>query len=446
MQTLRAELSAAVQSSHPALVLLVREPEGAWAAAGLTDLVPPATLTEARASRDDLARLLRREREAAADFLLALAGFDRRRGWERLGHASLFAFLTRELGLSKGAAYLRFTAARLLPRHPAVEAALRSGRLCMSAVGELARVLTPENEAEVLPRFLGCSAREAKEVAAALAPCPAPPLREVVTGVRAVVGAPSPILDLGLAATGAPTTRHPLPPVSERAELTTDRPTAAPGEPSPMVVRTSELTPASPIRPPSPQVEPLTADLRRLHLTVSRRLLDKVAAARDGLSHALPGATTEQVLEAALDLLLQQQARRRALVKRPRKAVAAPTSEGTPARPHVPAAVEREVRLRDDDRCQHPLDVGGLCGSTWQVELDHVVPVALGGPTTAANLRCACRVHNRYAAEVALGAAVMAGARRRRDRVSPRKTEEERPAMGRALLEFQATAGAVFSG
>ena len=44
-----------------------------------------------------------------------------------------------------------------------LEAALRSGRLCMSAVGELARVLTPENEAEVLPRFLGCSAREARE-------------------------------------------------------------------------------------------------------------------------------------------------------------------------------------------------------------------------------------------------------------------------------------------
>jgi hypothetical protein len=127
-------------------------------------LVPPATLAEARQRRDALASLLGREREAAADFLRALSDFDRRRGWERLGHASLFAFLTRELGLSKGAAYLRFTAARLLPRHPAVERALRSGQLCLSAVGELSRVLTPENEAEVLPRFLGRSAREAKEV------------------------------------------------------------------------------------------------------------------------------------------------------------------------------------------------------------------------------------------------------------------------------------------
>ena len=85
---------------------LVGEPVSAWEARGLTDLVPPDTLAEARAHRDDLARLLRREHEAAADFLLALADFDRRRGWEPLGHASLFAFLHRELGLSKGALYI----------------------------------------------------------------------------------------------------------------------------------------------------------------------------------------------------------------------------------------------------------------------------------------------------------------------------------------------------
>ena len=97
----------------------------------LAELAPPATLSEARAFREDLSRLLRRERSAAADFLVALADFDRRRAWERLGHASLFSFLTRELGLSKGAAFVRLSAARLLPTFPAVEAALRDGRICL---------------------------------------------------------------------------------------------------------------------------------------------------------------------------------------------------------------------------------------------------------------------------------------------------------------------------
>jgi hypothetical protein len=62
-------------------------------------------MTNARAFTDRLADLLRREHVAMADFLLAVADFDRRRLWLEIGHASLFAFLHRELGLSKGAAH-----------------------------------------------------------------------------------------------------------------------------------------------------------------------------------------------------------------------------------------------------------------------------------------------------------------------------------------------------
>ncbi|MFL5301766.1 MAG: HNH endonuclease, partial [Anaeromyxobacteraceae bacterium] len=54
-----------------------------------------------------LAELLSREHGALADFLVALADFDRERRWLELGHASLFYFLHRELGLSKGAAFYR---------------------------------------------------------------------------------------------------------------------------------------------------------------------------------------------------------------------------------------------------------------------------------------------------------------------------------------------------
>jgi hypothetical protein len=153
---------------------------------------------------------------------------------------------------------------------------------------------------------------------------------------------------------------------------------------------------------------PLTSELRRLSITVSAGFLDKLAAARDGLSQAKPRATTEQVLEAALDLL-EMQARAKGLVKQPRRASATsrpptcatsstspPTgspSESTRAAPHHPrhvlAAIEREVRRRDGDRCQHSLDLGGVCGPTWQVELDHVVPhpPPSASPTTSGPAR-----------------------------------------------------------
>jgi hypothetical protein len=65
----------------------------------------------ARALTENLATLLRRENGALAEFLVALADFDRRRLWVELGHASLFAFLHRELRLSKAAAQYRKVAA-----------------------------------------------------------------------------------------------------------------------------------------------------------------------------------------------------------------------------------------------------------------------------------------------------------------------------------------------
>jgi len=88
-------------------------------------------MDNARELAADLLRLLRREQGAMADFL---ADFDDRRLWLKLGHSSLFTFLHRELGLSKGASHFRKTAAELIRRYPEVVEPLRDGRLCISSV------------------------------------------------------------------------------------------------------------------------------------------------------------------------------------------------------------------------------------------------------------------------------------------------------------------------
>jgi hypothetical protein len=142
-------------------------------------------MTNAREETSRLADLLRREHHALAEFLVALSRFDAERRWQELGDRSLFEFLRRELKLSAGAAQYRKTAAELVQRYPAVEAALGSGELCLSSVIELAKVLTPENAREVLPRFFGLSSRDAAFVAATIRPVESPPRRDfVVTQVR----------------------------------------------------------------------------------------------------------------------------------------------------------------------------------------------------------------------------------------------------------------------
>jgi hypothetical protein len=138
---------------------------------------------------------------------------------------------------------------------------------------------------------------------------------------------------------------------------------------------------------PAFDVEPLTAELRRLHITVSRRLLEKLDAARDALSHSHPGASRDEIIEAGLDLLLERAAKRRGLVKNPRKqaprqrsAPASPTPAAAKARArYVPASVRREIWKRDQGQCRWPTHDGGICGSTCRVEIDHAAkPFAKG--------------------------------------------------------------------
>jgi hypothetical protein len=353
-------------------------------------------MSNARELSARLAALLADEHSALADFLTALADFDQTRAWSELGYTSLWVFLHRELGLSKGAAQYRRTAAELVQRVPEIVEPIRDGRLCLTVVVELARVLTPENQREVLPRFFHLSRQEAMEVVAELAPRPVPPLRQVTTAVRA--SAPEMPFVSAAARPAAPSTE---------ATRETD-----PAELADFRGRLADLTDAkSPAessgslpQPPRERsvVEPVTAELRRLHITVPRRLLEKLAAARDALSHSMPNATDDEILEAGLDLVLAAHAKRKGLVEKPRKVP--PQSKGDA----VPAHVRRAVWLRAGGRCEYRLDSGEVCGSTYKLELDHYpIPKALGGPATIENTRLACRPHNVGGARDVFGNAVM---------------------------------------
>ncbi|MFL5271658.1 MAG: HNH endonuclease [Anaeromyxobacteraceae bacterium] len=54
-----------------------------------------------------------------------------------------------------------------------------------------------------------------------------------------------------------------------------------------------------------------------------------------------------------------------------------------------------------------PRSVSGVCGSRTRVELDHIVPVALGGESTKSNVRLLCAFHDGVAARQVFGAQLM---------------------------------------
>jgi hypothetical protein len=341
-------------------------------------------LRQARESSLQLARLLRHEHDGRGEFLLALAEFDRDRLWEQLGYPRLFPYLHHELKLSNAAAWYRKVAARLIQRFPEVVEPIREGKLCLTALGDLSRVMNEENRGHIMPRFFHLSKKEARAVAAEILPAEVVQHREVVTGMPGSSQHGSSVFRLdetamtqvGATPPGSPPPGPPPPTGTAAAAASRD-----PRDPSPLPIST----------------EPLTAELCRLHITVSRRFLVKLDAARAGQSHAQAGATAGEVIETALDLLLDHQAKRRGASTRPQ---ANPRASGPN---HLPAAVRRAVWERDKGKCQWPRHDGKRCDSTHQLEVDHVVPRALGGPNTVDNCRLLCRIHNDLAARLTYG-------------------------------------------
>jgi hypothetical protein len=97
-------------------------------------------------------------------------------------------------------------------------------------------------------------------------------------------------------------------------------------------------------------------------------------------------------------------------------------------RRRIPVGVQRAVWARDGGRCTFTGPDGTRCGSRYQLQLDHLVLAAYGGPDTVANLRLVCRSHNLHAAAELLGSGFMDRCRTGRSR--PRALPPGEVAMG----------------
>jgi hypothetical protein len=283
----------------------------------------------------------------------------------------------------------RFRGEGVQGRPASTRCAAAPGRLCLTTCLELSRVLTPENLDQVLPRFFGLSRREAMEVAASIVPAEIVPERTVVTPLR----------------------DHALAPAM--ALLAPERPEATPAPPGarapglgpkclPVGTSNSEPAPSRSVEPPARvEVRPLTAEWSRIHLTVGRGFHARLEEARDALSHAHPDASDGDILEFALEALLERAARRKGLGTR------RPKTPRPAKREHVPARVLAAALDRAGHCCEWSLASGEMCGSRRRLQADHIQPLALGGTSDLANIRILCAFHNLLAAREVFGDAWM---------------------------------------
>ncbi|MFL5262189.1 MAG: HNH endonuclease, partial [Anaeromyxobacteraceae bacterium] len=137
-------------------------------------------------------------------------------------------------------------------------------------------------------------------------------------------------------------------------------------------------------------------------------------ALKDLLAHKIPGGDLSAVLREAVRCAIEKHGKRKGAVEPSRTRKAAPrqhqgekSPQARKAREPISAAVRREVWKRDGGRCAWCAPDGRRCGSTWKLELDHIVPAALGGRSTVENLRLCCKSHNQLSAAQIFGPAHM---------------------------------------
>jgi hypothetical protein len=171
----------------------------------------------------------------------------------------------------------------------------------------------------------------------------------------------------------------------------------APALISPETVRPS---PAAPTHRPA--VKPLAADRYEIRFTASAATRDKLKVAQDLLPHAIPSGDVAAIFDRALSELIEAHSRRKmAVVRKPGKVRAVrPAIE---ASRHVAAEVKRVVWARDGGGCVFVGADGHRCRERAFLEYHHVVPHAVGGPATIANIQLRCRAHNGYEADTFFG-------------------------------------------
>jgi hypothetical protein len=163
--------------------------------------------------------------------------------------------------------------------------------------------------------------------------------------------------------------------------------------------------------------------------TEFRELLERV---RGLAGHRLPNGDLKTLMQHALEAYERELKERFAVGRKPRttKRAAAKPNSVTPmptpipsasAGPlkrgrHVPAAVAREVYRRDGKPCMFVSKDGRRCGSCRFLELDHVLPWAVGGEPTVKNLQVRCAAHNRHAARNYFGKGYMRAVAMKRGR------------------------------
>lgn len=297
--------------------------------------------------RARLSRMALTERRVSAQLLRHLAEYDRRKLYRSDHSGSLWNYCAKTLKFPETEIRLRIQAARAIRDNQKLMDMLERGETTVSSIGRLAPHLNGDKAEQLIDDIRGMTRREVEWLVA-----------------------------------------------KESAEAKAE---TRPPEPQQALFETPTVDEAAireELRDRRDKIVPLSGEEAEIRFVATREFVERLERAQVLLARRHPKGALREVLGDALDLLLEKEDPARRTARREAK-----------KRTAGERALRDEVLKRDGYRCVAP-----GCGERRWLELDHIVPVALGGKTTLANLRTYCRRHNQEAAIAVFGAANVAAA------------------------------------
>jgi hypothetical protein len=145
------------------------------------------------------------------------------------------------------------------------------------------------------------------------------------------------------------------------------------------------------------QVKAVSPDAARLSVNLPNETIADLDRIRDLISHSKPDANYAEIIQ----FVARQFLEKRDPLRESTKSAAVQRC----VRPsQIPAQLRRNKIRSAGSRCEWTdPSTGQRCGSSYQLEIDHIKPRAIGGTDEADNLRCLCRNHNQMMAKRNLG-------------------------------------------
>ena len=411
----------------------------------------------------DLEDLNNKERKLQVLVLLYISEIDNRDLYLPMGYTSLFEFCMGHLGYTRSTAARRIRSARTAAKHPKALEMLRSGEINITTLSMISEILDRDNHSEILSGIKHRSTRYVEMLVSRHKPvsvirdtvrpvCVARRVQEsvAVTGSNAEINHggrndPASVERLiGDHGSGTGTNSQ----CSDFGTSTMTKPATMNADTADKHINNnsrSSLSAGTKLSVNGHSEKVVLEQRLKLGFTVSPEFMQKYNKIKSLLSNKhSKGINFAMLFEILMDEYLEKHDPERRHSKRenrvngikrhePRASTrvrsggadrltnrskharsSASTGKGgfdaksTSARTgrnqrRISKALRDRVYARDKGRCTFVGANGKRCNSTWDLEIDHIIPVARGGDDSPDNLRLLCRKHNIQQAEKVYG-------------------------------------------